>query len=39
VDITPAVLTALQSRAPKPASAPAAPATGTPAPAKPPAKP
>lgn len=40
VDITPAVLTALQSRAPKPAAAtPAAPATGTPAPAKPPAKP
>ena len=39
VDITPAVLQALQSRAPKPAAAPAAPATGAPAPAKPPAKP
>lgn len=40
VDITPAVLQALQSRAPKPAAAaPAAPATSTPAPAKPPAKP
>jgi outer membrane protein len=38
VDITPAVLQALQSRAPKPA-APAAPASGNPAPAKPPAKP
>jgi outer membrane protein len=38
VDITPAVLQTLQSRAPKPA-APAAPATGNPAPAKPPAKP
>jgi len=37
VDITPAILQALQSRAPKPAAA--APATGTPAPAKPPAKP
>ena len=39
VDITPAVLQAMQSRSPKPAAAPAAPATGTPAPAKPPAKP
>jgi len=39
VDITPAILQALQSRAPKPAAAPAAPATGAPAPAKPPAKP
>jgi outer membrane protein len=39
VDITPAVLQAIQARAPKPAAAPAAPATGTPAPAKPPAKP
>jgi outer membrane protein len=39
VDITAAVLQALQSRAPKPAAAPAAPATGNPAPAKPPAKP
>jgi outer membrane protein len=38
VDITPAVLQALQTRSPKPA-APAAPATGNPAPAKPPAKP
>jgi len=37
VDITPAILQALQSRAPKPAAA--APATGAPAPAKPPAKP
>jgi outer membrane protein len=36
VDITPSILQALQSRAPKPA---AAPATGAPAPAKPPAKP
>ncbi len=35
VDITPAVLTALNSRAPKPAAAPA----GATAPAKPPAKP
>jgi outer membrane protein len=35
VDITPAILQALQSRTPKPA----APATGAPAPAKPPAKP
>jgi hypothetical protein len=39
VDITPAVLQSLQSRAPKPAAAPPAPATGNPAPAKPPAKP
>jgi outer membrane protein len=39
VDITPAILQALQSRAPKPAAAPATPATGAPAPAKPPAKP
>ena len=40
VDITPAVLQALQARAPKPAASPAAPATGSaPAPAKPPAKP
>jgi outer membrane protein len=39
VDITPAVLQAMQARGPKPAAAPAAPATGTPAPAKPPAKP
>jgi len=37
VDITPAILQALQSRAPKPAAA--APATGAPTPAKPPAKP
>jgi|SRR4051794_40070916 outer membrane protein len=37
VDITPAILQALQSRAPKPAAA--APAAGAPAPAKPPAKP
>ena len=37
VDITPAILQALQSRAPKPAAA--APANGAPAPAKPPAKP
>lgn len=39
VDITPAVLQVLQSRTPKPAAAPAAPASGAPAPAKPPAKP
>jgi outer membrane protein len=40
VDITPAVLQALQARAPKPAASPAAPATGNaPAPVKPPAKP
>jgi outer membrane protein len=38
VDITAAMLQTLQSRAPKPA-APATPATGNPAPAKPPAKP
>ena len=37
VDITPAILQALQSRAPKPAAA--APSNGAPAPAKPPAKP
>lgn len=39
VDITPAVLQALQSRSPKPAASPTAPASGSPAPAKPPAKP
>jgi outer membrane protein len=39
VDITAAMLQTLQSRAPKPAAAPATPATGSPAPSKPPAKP
>ena len=39
VDITAAMLQTLQSRAPKPAAAPATPTTGSPAPAKPPAKP